>query len=242
MRRLIQAAVCAAALLSAAPATAQLVDWTDRGFVNIGFGAQITGQDLTSSVVFDYLEEQATVTAARDVKGGVFFDAMAGARLWRNLGPGFSFSRRSPTTDATVTATIPDPIFHDEPRTVTGTVPDMKFSETLFAPLLIGGFPITDIIDAIGFIGPVIRSVDAEVLSGATVAEGPSGPTVTATRETIEKTFVGVQIGVDVRYLLTTSVGVGGFVRYTSGGGNLNDTVRLDDPGVQIGAGVRFKF
>jgi hypothetical protein len=244
MRWVIMAGMFSTAILGPVPAAAQLVDWTDKGFVNVGAGAQIGGQDLNNSIAFDLFEEQATVSASRRIEGGVFFDAMAGLRLWRNLGAGASVSRRTSKDDATLTSSIPDVIFFDQHRAGTGTVPGMKFSETLFAPLLIGGFPITDIIDAIGFIGPVVRSVGADVVTGAEVTEGsdPNAPIVTPIQQHVSKTFAGFQIGVDFRYLLTPRLGAGGFIRYTSGGGNLAEGVKLDAPGVQIGAGVRYRF
>jgi hypothetical protein len=242
MVRAIRAVVvCVAVLASAAPASAQIVKWTDNGFVAVSGGVQVTGQDVSSVLSKGLYDETATLNVDRRVPGGLFFDIAAGKRVWNNTGVGFTFSRRSNKNEATVNASIPDPTFFDQPRLVTTKLADMKFSETLFAPIALMGFPVTDVIDAIGFIGPLVRSVNQELVSDFTVTEGnPVG--VTPTRTELSKKFLGIQIGVDLQYRLTKEFAAGGFVRYSGGGGNLSNDVKIEAPGVQIGVGGRYKF
>lgn len=233
-----------AVLVGASDASAQMIKWTDSGFVAANMAVQTTGQDLNNSFSFPLYGETATVDAKQRIEGGLFFDMAFGKRLWNNLGAGFTLGHRSQSSDVPVTASIPDPIFFDQPRTVTQTLTDMKFSETLFAPIVLMGFPVNDVIDAIGFIGPVVRHVNQDVLSSApppVITEGGT-PSVALARATITKNLLGVQIGVDVRYLLTKEFGVGGFIRYTGGGGNLNSDLKIEAPGVQIGVGARYRF
>jgi hypothetical protein len=242
MVRALCAVVVCAAVLVATDASAQLVKWTDNGFVALNGGVQISGQDVVNSLNIDTYGETSTVDAPRHIGGGMFFDLAAGRRLWNNAGAGFTFSRRSNKADVAMTSSIPDPIFFDQPRVVTATLADMKFSETTFAPIALMGFPISDVLDAIGFLGPVVRSVHQELVTGASIAETGAAPSVTPTREEVAKKFLGIQIGVDLQYRLTKEFAAGGFVRYTGGGGHLTNEVELDAPGVQIGVGGRYKF
>lgn len=234
--------VCAALFAGATEASAQLVKWTDSGFVAVNGGVQVSGQDVTNALDFDLYGETATIQAPRRVEGGLFFDLAAGKRLVNNAGAGFTFSRRSNKAQVTMTSSVPDPIFFDQPRTVTTTLDDMKFSETMFAPIALMGFPISDVLDAIGFLGPVARNVSLELVSDASFTETGGAPTVAVSRTELSKTFLGVQVGVDLQYRITPEFGAGGFVRYTSGGGHLNDSVKIEAPGVQIGVGARYKF
>src|SRR5262245_29499853 len=245
MKWLMGVVAGAMCVLGASTASAQVLrDWTEKGFLNINGAAQVVGQDINNTILYDLYLETATIEASRDVPGGLFFDMMEGARLMRNLGAGLNYNGRSKKDDANYTASIPDPVNFDAFRIVAGTIPDMKFSEYTFAPLVVGRYPVTDVIDAIGFIGPAIRHVNADVVTGATIAEtaDPAAPHVTPTVERIGKTFVGVQIGIDLRYTLNPRFGVGGFIRYTGGGGDLSEGVKIDAPGIQLGAGLRIKF
>jgi len=242
MVRAIRAVVVCVTLLGvAAPASAQLVKWTDNGFVALSGGVQVTGQDVTNSLTKGLYDETATLDAERRIAGGLFFDLAAGKRVWNNTGVGFTFSRRSNKAEVTANSSIPDPTFFDQPRLVQTKLDDMKFSETTFAPIVLMGFPVTDVINAIGFLGPVIRSASQEIVTDMNITEGnPVG--VNPVRTELSKKFLGIQIGVDLQYTLTKEFAAGGFVRYTGGGGNLNDEVKLEAPGVQIGVGGRYKF
>jgi hypothetical protein len=47
---------------------------------------------------------------------------------------------------------------------------------------------------------------------------------------------------VDVRYLLTRQLGVGGFIRYNGARGNLTSEIKSKIGGFQGGGGVRVRF
>ena len=225
-------------------ASAQVNSWNDRGFFNVSFGATGGSGDLVSTLNFELNQEQAEITSTQPLDGGGFFDLMAGARLWKNLGAGFSFSSRSTTSDAAFNASIPDPIEFDRFRQVSGTTPGRDFGDTTFALLLVAGFRVTEKIDAIAFIGPAFRNVDADLLDTATVEETSDelNPSVTPTYKRVSETLTGVQIGVDLRYMFTPTFGGGGFLRYSGGGGDLADGARVGAPGVQVGFGLRVRF
>lgn len=234
--------LCLAMCAAVAPkAHAQMV-WTDKGFVNVTLGAQVGSRTLPTSTPFDIYDEQATVASTQDVKGGAFFDISAGYKVWRNLAVGIGYSRSSSKTDATITASIPDPVFFDRPRAVSATASDLKHSEGALHLMGTWMVPVTDKIDVGLSAGPSIFMVKQELPSTLTITEpGPSVTGVTAI--SADKTTAGVSFGVDVTYLVTTRVGVGGLARYSLGSAELDgasDKLKLG--GFQLGGGVRLRF
>jgi hypothetical protein len=58
-----------------------------------------------------------------------------------------------------------------------------------------------------------------------------------------EKTVGGINLGIDVTYLLNKRFGIGGLMRFTHGSVDLNGaTDSLSVGGFQIGAGGRVRF
>jgi hypothetical protein len=102
--------------------------------------------------------------------------------------------------------------------------------------------PVTDKIDVGISAGPSIFFVSQDLPTALTVTE--PGPTVNqVTTEKSSKTSVGLNIGVDVAYMVTKLWGVGGLMRYTWGSVDLdNATDKLTVGGFQIGVGARLRF
>jgi hypothetical protein len=223
-------------------ASAQVIAWEDRAFVNVSGGGQGGSRDINKQFAFSLYEENATVDARRNIKGGGFFDLTAGYRIRGNWGAGFSFTRRSSNNDGALTGSIPDQILFERPRSVTSSVAGMKYSETLFAPLFVYTYPMTDKIDVMLLTGPSVGRVTHEIVTDIAVSEGSGGPVLTASRQTIKKSFVGFQGGVDVRYLFTRQLGAGVFMRYNGASGNLNSEIESKIGGFQVGGGLRVRF
>jgi hypothetical protein len=117
--------------LLAAPriVSAQTMQWTDKGYVSISGGGQAGSHDLGGSLSFQQYEETATITTTQKVKGGGLFDIGGAYRVWgKNLLAGVSFSHIASKSDVTLSATIPDPVVFDKPRTVTSSQTGAKHS------------------------------------------------------------------------------------------------------------------
>jgi hypothetical protein len=102
--------------------------------------------------------------------------------------------------------------------------------------------PVTDKID-VGFSGgPSIFFVSQDVVSSVPTTEpGPTVGTPVISNDT--KATAGVNLGVDVTYLVSKKWGVGGIARYTWGSAKLaggDDSLTLG--GLQIGGGLRMRF
>src|SRR5438552_1983052 len=94
MTRRVAALVCGFVLVVAGKASAQLIAWEDRAFVNLtGAGQTGNTKDLTTNFKsFSVYGETAAASGKQTVStGGGLFDVTVGARAWNNLGIGLSF-------------------------------------------------------------------------------------------------------------------------------------------------------
>ena len=233
--------LCAAMFALATPASAQLT-WTDRGFVNVNFGAQTGSRELTLATTFEIYNEQGSVTSTQDVKAGTFFDLSGGVKVWRNLALGAGFMRSVGNADAAVTASVPDPLVFDTPRTVTASATDLKHTEQAVNVSATWMIPFTDKVDIGLVFGPTFFSVKQEFPTSVTVTEpGPALSSVDIAE--VDESTVGVHFGVDVSYMFTPRFGVGGLARFTRGSIEIpNAAEKLTVGGFQIGAGGRVRF
>lgn len=234
--------LCLALCATVAPKAHAQMTWTDQGFVNVSGGAQAGSHTLATQSTFDLYEEQGSVSSSQKVGGGGFFDISAGYKVWHNLAVGLGYSHSASSADAAVSASVPDPLFFDRPRAVTATAPDLKHSENAIHISGTWMVPVTDKIDVGVSFGPSIFMVKQDLPTGVTISE--PGPTVTGTTiASAEKTSAGINFGVDVTYLVTKRIGVGGLARYTRGSVDLDGaTDKLTVGGFQIGGGVRLRF
>jgi len=230
--------------LFAAPrlADAQTMQWTDKGFLSVNGGAQVGSDNLDSTSTFTLYDETATVATAQKVKGGGFFDLGGAYRVWgRNVLAGVSFSHTSSDADATVNASIPDPIQTDRPRSVTTSLSGAKHSENVVHLDAIYMIPVAAKTDVAVFGGPSIFSVKQQTVSTLTVTE--PGPTVSAPLVDVKKTTVGINFGVDVQYMIAKKWGVGGLARYSWASADLGGSAgKLKVGGFQIGGGFRWRL
>lgn len=238
---LTAAAIFATSAVLAPPALAQM-QWTDKGFFNASLGVQAPSQSLTTNTTFEIYGETASQIASQDVGGGLYFDISGGYKVWKNLAAGVGIAFASSTSDLTVNAEIPDPVFFDRPRSVSTTLTDAKHSQTAINLTGTWMMPVTDKVD-VGFqFGPTIFLVSQDVPGTLQVAE--PGPTVTSAALTKDDhTTVGVHFGVDATYLVTPRFGAGVLIRYSVGSVDIaGSSDGLTVGGFQIAFGGRVRF
>jgi hypothetical protein len=224
--------------VAAAPAQAQMV-WTDKGFAAFDVGVQVGSKAFDTETTFDIYTEPATLRTERDGGAGGFFDIRGGYKVWRNLAVGVGLSRFGSTKDVVVSAQIPDPIEHDLLREVSATGPDAKRTETALHFSGTWMIPVTDKIDVGLSGGPSIFFVKNDTVTSLTVTEPV--PTATANLEEVSETTAGFHLGVDVRYMLTDRLGVGGLLRYARASTDFPGG-KLTAGGLQFGGGLRVRF
>ena len=231
-------------LLTGSAAFAQTPAWTEgRIFLGVNGGAQVgSTRDEATSFSFSLYGEPATVGVTRSVKGGPLFDIMAGGRVIGNLGVAGTLFMRKASSDGAVTASLPHPIFYDQPRSITSTVPNMTHEELWSAVQAVYLVRIDDRLDMLLLAGPTVVSVKHQVATAATVTEGASAPTVTMTTQDLTKMVWGYSLGADLRYMLTKNFGLGAFARYTGATANMNSVVSIKLGGFQVGGGIRVQI
>lgn len=240
MVRRLGVLACGMVLSAATPALAQM-QWTDKGFAAASVGAQVGTSDVRSEKTFDIYGETASLRGAADVKGGLVFDAAAGYRVWRNLAVGAGVTFLSATSDADIAGSIPSPIKYEAHRPAVATAADLTHNETWVAGLLTWGIPMTDKIDLLVSGGPAFVQVKQELPTGATVSEpGPSLSNVTVT--SFSKSGIGFVAGADLRYMVTSRIGVGAMAKFSAASVDLTEGTKMDVGGFQLGGGLRIKF
>lgn len=232
---------CLALFGAATPASAQMT-WTDQGFANVNVGIQTGSQSFSVNTPFELYGETGSVASAMDVKAGGFFEIAGGYKIWRNLAVGAGYTYASGSSDAAIAALVPDPLLFDQLRSATATAGDLKHKESAIHLTGTWMVPVTDKVDVGIAFGPTIFMVSQDIPNGVSVSE--PGPSITGVNvEALDETTVGFHLGVDVTYLLTPRVGVGGLARFTRGSVDVeNASESLKAGGFQLGAGVRFRF
>lgn len=225
---------------SASPASAQMLQWTDRLFINVNGGVQVGSHDLDRNATFNLYDEDGQLQTSQSAKSGGLFDISAGYKLWKNWAFGIGYSHMGSDSDSSVHAQVPDPIFFDRPRPLDASASGLDHSENAINLDATWMMPVTDKIDVGMSFGPTIFLVSQQVVSSLSVAEpGPTLASVNISRE--KETTVGLNFGVDVNYMLTPRYGAGLLARYSWGSVDIgNDSLTVG--GFQIGAGFRMRF
>ena len=233
--------------LSAIPAiaSAQTMQWTDKGFVTFNGGVQSGSHDLNTSSTFTIYDEQATVSSSQNVKGGGFFEIGGAYRVWgNNLLAGVFVSHVTSDADVTINGSIPDPVVFDQPRTVQATQAGAGHSETAIHINAVWMIPVANKMDVGVFAGPTIFMIKQDAvdqLDASDVTE--PGPTLSSPLNEVSKTTAGFNLGVDLQYMIGKKWGVGGLARYSWGSTSIVDgSDKLTVGGFQIGAGARVRF
>ncbi len=238
--------LCLAMCAAVAPNASAQMTWTDKAFVNVSAGAQAGSHSLATSTPFDLYDEEGSVASAQKVGGGGFLDISAGYKVWRNLAAGVGFSRTGSRSDAAIAASVPDLLIFGRLRPATGSASELSHSETVINLMGTWMVPVTDKIDVGLSAGPSIFNVKQQLPIAVSVSE--PGPTVSGvTVGDASATTVGINLGVDVTYMVTTwkntGIGVGGLARYTWGSADLDGAAdKLTVGGFQIGGGIRLRF
>ena len=258
MRTITMLLVAITALVAfTSPAGAQptIQNWTDRGYFNVSIGGQTGDQEFEDSSSFTIYGEPGAVASAQSIGGGTLFDVSAGYRVWKNLAVGIGYSTIKNKNDATVSVRVPHPVIFGQSRTATATATDLEHSENAVHLQFLWMMPLTDKIRIAFVVGPSFFTVRQEV---ATVrapqdirdqAPFTSVSISSVTVTDVKDSPVGVHVGLDGTYLITTMFGVGGFVRYAGASVDLpveSGVTRTGDDlkagGAQAGLGLRVRF
>jgi hypothetical protein len=221
-------------------ASAQTMQWTDKGYVSIDGGVQIGSHSLNTSSTFDLYGEQATVTSSQKVKGGGLFDIGGAYRVWgHNILGGIFYSHTSSDTTATGHADVPDPFIFGQPRPVDFSVGTVKHSENVVHLDAIWMMPVQKNMDVALFAGPSIFAVRQDTVGTLTATE--PGPSVSAPTVSASKTTAGINLGADLQYMVYKKWAVGGTARYSWGSAKISGG-KVTVGGFELAGGLRYRF
>jgi len=192
--------------------------WKGRGFAVIGAGAQVLGPGYTSTATFKVHAEDASLSADASVGVGPVFAARGGVRVWKNLALGGGLEIVSTTQSLDATGRLPHPFQFNQFREVEGTADGLARLETMAAFELSWLMPVTRRVDMFVFGGPAYLHVRQDMATKIQFTE--SYPYDSATFTGVETASLsggafGATAGVDIAYLLTGNLGVGGELRYS---------------------------
>jgi len=246
MRASITPIVAVMTLSLATPAAAQT--WSERGFISVSGAFQPTANDFSDRFQFEKDLETGSTDVDYPVKGGVAFDVGGGVRLWKSLGAGVAvsyFSRKDPAATRTRS---PHPFFLNQFREVSGDSRDLSRTETAVhvqAMYFWNPGPLRLVLSC----GPTFFNVEQELVSAVQLAEEYPYDTAqfsSVSAEAIKKSQIAFNVGADVLWMFSRSVGVGGLVRFSRASVDLdapgNRTVSVDAGGLHVGGGVRVVF
>ena len=192
--------------------------WKGRGFAVIGAGAQVMGPGYTSTATFKVHAEDASLTADASIGVGPVFAARGGVRVWKNLALGGGLAVASTSQSLAVTGRLPHPFQFNQFRQVEGSAEGLERLETLTALEASWLMAVTRRIDMFVFGGPAYIHVRQDMATKIQFTESYPYDSATFTgvqTASLSGGALGVTAGVDVAYLLTKRLGVGGELRYS---------------------------
>ena len=236
-------------LALAAPALASAQTTAPRVYVSVNGGIQRSDNTVAQSfTVKDKNFEDMPVTADADAKRGVLVDGGIVVRLAGPIGMGFAASVVTHDTDANVTASVPNPLFFRQPRSITGTTPASRreVAGHIEAVYLVPRGRV----DVMIFGGPSLFSVRQTLITDVVYSEAYPFDTATfsssQTATSTSKTATGFNVGVDVAWKFSRTVGAGGMARFSRAQATLNATnnaaLKVDVGGLLVGGGIRLAF
>jgi hypothetical protein len=230
-------------------ANAQVQPWTDNGYFNINYSYQSGDRSFEESLTDTVFAEEATYAVEHGSGGGGQFDIGGGVRVWQNLAAAVSVTSFSTSDGASITGSVPHPLFFNSPRTGVFSRTDLEHKELGVHIQAAWVMPLNEKISVTVAGGPSFFSVDQSLITGVTTATevAPFDTVAIASVATtsVSENGVGGNAGVDVTYLVTEQLGGGLFVRWAGGSVDIpanGGTQSLDVGGVQVGIGLRARF
>lgn len=241
--------VCGVCAGTARQASAQTAPWSDRGYINVGWGVESGSSAMTDTRTQSIYDETATINSAATFTSGSLFDVGVGLRVWRNLTVGAGYHQEQNDTDGQLTGSIPSPFFFNRPRTLNETVAGLNRKEQATHVMIGWVMPFGAKFDVLVSGGPSFFRVEQDSVSDVSIGESGSTFTTRPTITTYKKSQTGYNVGADATYIVwqndSVRVGAGGFVRFSKADVDmpmLSTEQPTEAGGVQFGFGARLRF
>ena len=204
--------------------------------------------DFTDSRSFELFEENARFDARYEVGTGTGAGGGLQFAITPLIGVMASVSITNRDAEVAFAASLPHPLFFDQPRAVSGSVSGLSYKEqSIHVSLTLGGS--TGKLDFTGFGGATFFKVEADLVGSIDFDQIYPFDTVTLTgtsRVRAEDSPVGFHIGGRLDYRFSRHVGLGAQLRYSRAKAELSipdvTSVEVDAGGAQAAVGIRFYF
>jgi hypothetical protein len=220
-----------------------------RMFLSLEAGAQVTPSSADSTVTYKLSGEDAVLDAEYKTRVVPVFGARLGMRVWRSLVVGAGASLFGSSGTATVNARLPHPFFFQRPRTVDGSVSNMKRNEAVFYGEVGWLAQISPRVDVLVFAGPAFFNATQETATKLLFTEQyPFDSATFSSVETASKkvTAAGFTVGADLTYRIGNTVRVGALIRYSYATTDVEPITgqpfEITLGGLQTTAGIRIRF
>lgn len=215
-----------------------------RIFIGVNVGGQAHSHTFGTSAEIPIYSETATMRADQGVGGGFLFDISGGVKVSSSIGVSIGLTTMGDTSDGTMSATVPHPLYFDQFVTVTKNVSNLDHSELGIHLSAVFFLPVPDALpdkSEIRFlIGPSFFNVDQDLVQTITVPAGTQDADPVVARESA--TGAGINVGFDFTYPVADRIGAGLFLRYAGGSVDLDSAEGVKAGGFQVGVGVRVAF
>lgn len=236
-------------VLAAGVASAAAQTLSERVFLSVNGGYQVSSDDFTDQVAFRRNAEDSRFEADYEVQSGPAFDVSGGVALWRRLAVAVGVTRFTRSTPTTFSAEVPHPFFFDTPRAVSGEIGGLRREELGVHVQARGILPVGERWQVMVFGGPSFFQVEQDLVRDFSIDESYPYDEATFTGGTsgaAKKSAAGLNGGADVAFFFTRQVGIGFGVQYAGASVDLpsadGGTVELEAGGLQAGAGLRLRF
>src|SRR5262245_28667291 len=233
-------ALCAGMVLCAVSVHAQSpTPSTEKFFLNVNLGGQLATRSISQVATKTVYDETASLSSSQAIGRGVVFDFNGGYRVREDFFAGLLVSTFTTSSSATTSASVPDPVFFNRPKTVTGSTTGLKRTEVAVAPHVTWSRTLTDNFD-VNFSGGVAIIHVSQDIAGDFNVTPPQSVAIVQTSES--KSAAGPFAQVDIIYNVKGRWGVGYYVRYAGAKVDFTSVPGANIGGMQSGGGVRLRF
>lgn len=207
-----------------------------------------TSLSFGESSTFESFLEQATTRRDYDGGKGFAFEGGVIVNLTSSIGVMASFESFEGDLDATFSEQLPHPLYFNQPRSVSGELTGLSYSERAIHV----DFVFTRALDVVTidiFAGPTFFTAEAELISDVkVVSDYPFDEAVVSStsRTKVDDNPIGFNAGGSLTFRLSRVFGVAVQARYSTASATISrpggSDIDFDAGGFHVGGGIRIAF
>jgi opacity protein-like surface antigen len=215
--------------------------------VMLGAGYNVSSVDFPESQSFPLYQESATIDTTYSANKAAGVDVGLQWNALQHFGVQLAASRFSRELAGSFSASIPHPLYFDQPRKVSGDLIG-TLSETAVHLSLVA-FGTQGKLDLSGWAGISFFKVEADLLQGVNYSQSYPYDSITVTStptSSVSDSPIGFTAGASAEWRFAQHFGAGVQGRYAKATAKLKvnsgNDVEIDAGGLGVGAGIRIYF